>query len=132
MKLPRFRLGTVIKVVVAINLAAAMVWGNVRWNVESRRTRMHKGRLQDVIEACRGWPVIFSRGGGWAHTSEPQTLHLVAGFKHSRLSLNIAACAAILFGAVLVLFVAPRIFRRRPSGEPKVRGRIAQDADRTP
>ena len=31
MKLPRFRLGTVIKAVVVVNLAAAMVWANLIW-----------------------------------------------------------------------------------------------------
>ena len=40
MKLPQFRLKTLVKVVVVVNLAAAMAWGNWRWSESKQKERV--------------------------------------------------------------------------------------------
>jgi hypothetical protein len=108
MKLARIRLGTVLKVFILLHLAVAMVWLNSEWvDIDTIPVLTEQDRrvLYDesfTIESDRWEP---TRIRGWPRSYQGGAERLI----DTRALLgNIAACALIMFCALLVLIAAPR------------------------
>ena len=142
MKLPRFRLGTVVKVVVVINLAGAMLWGNLGWRSVVGGDELS---LQDAgLTSFRGWDIsVFyhpPRIRGWPRSYQAQSgthikfdiykpvdTFIEDGVEYevhpwtdahdpAALRFNIAVCVSIFLGVVLVMSVLPRLVAATRTG----------------
>ena len=126
MKLPRFRLGTLLKVVVVVNLAAAMIWGNLRWRAFRAGDELSSQEIRLILHTYfwhrahfRGWPFTYRvqmiEGEQNVMSLFPLRLESVDPAAWTN---NLFICVSILLGAVLVMQVGPRLLRRQPRVEP--------------
>ena len=62
MKLPRFRLGTLVKLVVVVNLDAAMLWGSLQWkqfaDFHARDVRVDRCPDAPVFRRCFRFEIV--------------------------------------------------------------------------
>jgi hypothetical protein len=137
MKLPRFRLGTLLKAVVVVNLAAGLLWLNLRWiNVHAERAMILRLRIAPsdintmVYRLTSSTPSLRLdvRIRGWLRVSQGDS-RLPPGLYSKKserwdnwgrrfqsdiaaLRFNIAVCVSILLGVVLVMRVGDRLVTR--------------------
>jgi hypothetical protein len=139
-KLPRFRLATLVKVIIVVNVTAALVWSNQRWSefptegiwgygdfafhvhgvdVQGGRFRQEyswlpEGAIKDPVIRVGGFPKrCHTQSGFYQEDAGEMRFAVQSTFTDpAGCRFNVAVCVSILLGTILFLRVVPRLANR--------------------